>query len=58
MRYKSESEAKNKYKKNMNVRHYRAQNKDATTQLRDALPEHMRPLERRAKAHVTLSGTS
>ncbi len=54
----SESEAKKKYKKKMNVRHYRAQNKDAMTQLRDALPEHMRPPERQAKAYVTLSGTS
>jgi hypothetical protein len=53
----SESEAKKKYKKKMNVRHYRAQNKDAMTQLRDALPEHMRPPERQAKAYVTLSGT-
>ncbi|KAN0130646.1 hypothetical protein V8E53_011539 [Lactarius tabidus] len=52
----SESEAKKKYKKKMNVRHYRAQNKDAMTQLRDALPEHMRPPERQAKAYVTLSG--
>ncbi|KAI9507779.1 hypothetical protein F5148DRAFT_71211 [Russula earlei] len=51
----SESEAKKKYKKKMNVRHYRAQNKDAMTQLRDALPEHMRPPERQAKAYVTLS---
>jgi len=33
----SESEAKKRYKK-MNVRHYRVQNKDAITQLRDALP--------------------
>jgi len=40
------------------VRHYRAQNKDAMTQLRDALPEHMRPPERQAKAYVTLSGAS
>ncbi|KAH9172671.1 hypothetical protein EDB89DRAFT_2229291 [Lactarius sanguifluus] len=48
----SESEAKKKYKKKMNVRHYRAQNKDAMTQLRDALPEHMRPPERQAKAYV------
>jgi hypothetical protein len=54
----SESEAKKKYKKKMNVRHYRAQNKDAMTQLRDALPEHMRPPERQAKAYVTLSGAS
>ena len=54
----SESEAKKKYKKKMNVRQYRAQNKDAMTQLRDALPEHMRPPERQAKAYVTLSGTS
>ena len=52
----SESEAKKKYKKKMNVRHYRAQNKDAMTQLRDVLPEHMRPPERQAKAYVTLSG--
>ena len=52
----SENEAKKKYKKKMNVRHYRAQNKDAMTQLRDALPEHMRPPERQAKAYVTLSG--
>jgi len=51
----SESEAKKKYKKKMNVRHYRAQNKDAMTQLRDALPEHLRPPERQAKAYVTLS---
>jgi hypothetical protein len=54
----SESEAKKKYKKKMNVRHYRAQNKDAMTQLRDVLPERMRPPERQAKAYVTLSGTS
>lgn len=54
----SESEAKKKYKKKMNVRHYRAQNKDAMTQLRDVLPEHMRPPERQAKAYVTLSGKS
>jgi hypothetical protein len=53
----SESEAKKKYKKKMNVRHYRAQNKDAMTQLRDALPERMRPPERQAKAYVTLNGT-
>ncbi|KAH8987235.1 hypothetical protein EDB86DRAFT_2951541 [Lactarius hatsudake] len=39
----TESEAKKKYKKKMN-------NKDAMTQLRDALPEHMRPPERQAKS--------
>ena len=33
----SENEAKKKYKKKMNVRHYRAQNKDAMTLLRDDL---------------------
>ncbi|KAH9043484.1 hypothetical protein EDB83DRAFT_2407232 [Lactarius deliciosus] len=49
----SESVAK-KYKEKTNVRHYRAQNKDAMTQLRDALPEHMRPPERLAKAYVVL----
>ena len=38
----------------MNVRPYRAQNKDAMTQLRDALPEHMCPSERRGKAYIML----
>jgi hypothetical protein len=43
----SEGEAKKKNKTKMNFRHYRSQNKDAMTQLRDALlPEHMRPPER------------
>ncbi|KAH9012879.1 hypothetical protein EDB85DRAFT_1900048 [Lactarius pseudohatsudake] len=51
----SESEAKKKYKKETNARHYRAQNEDVMTQLRHALPEHMRPPERRAKEYVALS---
>ncbi|KAH8978421.1 hypothetical protein EDB86DRAFT_3249055 [Lactarius hatsudake] len=51
----SESEARKKYKKETNVRHCRAQNEDVMTQLRHALPEHMRPPKRQAKEYVALS---
>ncbi len=54
----SQVRARRRRNKEMNIRHYKAQDKDAITQLSGALPEHMRSPERQAKAYVTLSGTS
>ena len=51
------SEDKRKFKKMMNVRHYRAQTKDALQHLRDVLPESMRPQERQARSFTVVNGT-
>ena len=51
-----QADGRRKYKKMMNVRHYRAQTKDALKTLRDILPEHMRPLERQARSFTVVNG--
>ncbi|KAI0313235.1 hypothetical protein OF83DRAFT_571364 [Amylostereum chailletii] len=53
-----QADGRRKYKKMMNVRHYRAQTKDALKTLRDILPEHMRPLERQARSFTVVNGAS
>ncbi|VDB91811.1 unnamed protein product [Peniophora sp. CBMAI 1063] len=49
------SDDKRKFKKMMNVRHYRAQTKDALQSLRDVLPESMRPQERQARSFTVVN---
>jgi hypothetical protein len=50
------TDGKRKFKKMMNVRHYRAQTKDALQSLRDVLPESIRPLERQARSFTVVNG--
>ncbi|KZV70424.1 hypothetical protein PENSPDRAFT_651564 [Peniophora sp. CONT] len=52
---KGEGDDKRKFKKMMNVRHYRAQTKDALQSLRDVLPESMRPQERQARSFTVVN---
>ena len=54
---RQQADGKRKFKKMMNVRHYRAQTKDALQSLRDALPENIRPLERQARSFTVVNGT-
>ncbi|KAI0035209.1 hypothetical protein K488DRAFT_68600 [Vararia minispora EC-137] len=55
---REQADGRRKYKKMMNVRHYRAQTKDALQSLRDVLPESIRPLERQARSFTVVNGTS
>ena len=53
---REQADGKRKFKKMMNVRHYRAQTKDALQSLREVLPESIRPLERQARSFTVVNG--